>query len=210
MAWRLDRATLEAGRDEMLQRVAERPVHRLLEQLARAHLWLDEVDEARRRFREAAADLEERIEKADRGDASSRGRRGGLLRMAGDPEAARPWFERALAETRDVGHAAALRYLLGDPRGALEEAGRADERYPKLEWVAALARARDDEDPEAAVEARHVLAVVVRTERTLPFEESGHPDLSVFDWLEEAFRTEAELRGQAVPSHAEMLDRLTH
>ena len=207
MAWGVDRRTLERGRDKAAEQVAQDAWHHPLEQLARAHRWLDENDEAARRFREAAADLEQSIEAAGRGDAASRGRTGGLLRMAGDGDAARGWFERALQSGPGPGEEAALRYLLGDARGALEGAQRAVESYPRLEAVAELARARAESDTDAAARARDILAGAIRAERTPPFEESGHPDLSLFDWLEEAFRVEAELRDEPAPDHAEMLER---
>ena len=212
MAWGIDRHELEAGREEMRARAAERASHRVLEQLARAHRWLDEDEEARRRFREAAADLEERIEARGRGDAWSRGRTGGLLLQAGEPEAARRWFGRALesldvASPRDANRVAALRYLLGDPEGALVAAALAEEPDPILEPIAELARARRDHDPEAAARARDGVARLIRAGRTPPFEESGSPDLTLFDWLEEAFRVEADLRGEPLPDHAAMLER---
>jgi hypothetical protein len=212
MAWGIDRKGLEAGREEMRARVAERASHRVLEQLARAHRWLDEEEEARRRFREAAADLEQRIEVPGRGDAASRGRTGGLLRQAGEEEAARVWFERALASLdvaspRDAGRVAALRFLLGDPEGALVAAALAEEPDPILDPIVELARARRDRDPDAAVRARDGLARLIGAERTPPFDESGSPDLTLFDWLEEAFRVEADLRGEPPPDHATMLER---
>lgn len=207
MAWGLDRSALERGRDEVAAEVAKDAWHHPLEQLARAHRWLDEEDEAAGRFGEAAADLEQSIEAAGRGDAASRGRTGGLLLMAGSGYAARGWFERALQSGPGAGEEAALRYLLGDERGALEAAERAQESYPRLEAVAELAQARAENDPGAAAKARDILAGAIRAERTPPFQESGHPDLSLFDWLEEAFRVEAELRGEPAPDHAEMLER---
>ena len=155
MAWGIGPDELEAGRDEMRALAAERASHHVLEQLARAHRWLDDDEAARRRFRQAAADLEAR----GRGDASSRGRTGGLLRQAGEEEAARTWFERALgsldvASPRDANRVAPLRYLLGDPEGALVAAALAEEPDPILEPIVELARARRDRDPEAAVRAR--------------------------------------------------------
>lgn len=48
---------------------------------------------------------------------------------------------------------------------------------------------------------------VIRADRIPPYEESGSPHLSSFDWLEETFMVEAGLRGEAVPDHAEMLGR---
>ena len=212
MAWGVDRHELEAGRDEMRGLAAERASHHVLEQLARAHRWLDEDEEARRRFREAAADLEERIEARGRGDASSRGRTGGLLQQAGEVEAARAWFGRALASLdvaspRDANRVAPLRYLLGDPEGALVAAALAEEPDPILDPIVELARARRDRDPEAAARARDGIARLIRAGRTPPFDESGSPDMTLFDWLEEAFRVEADLRGEPPPDHATMLGR---
>ena len=212
MAWGIDRRGLEAGREEMRALAAERASHRVLEQLARAHQWLDEDEQARRYFREAAADLEERIEARGRGGAASRGRTGGLLHQAGQEEAARAWFERALgsldaASPRDANEVATLRYLLGDAEGALVAAALAAEPDPILEPVATLAQARRDRDPEAAARARDAVAGLIRAGRTPPYDESGSPDLTLFDWLEEAFRVEADLRGEPRPDHAAMLDR---
>ena len=212
MAWGLDRAQLEAGREEMRARAEERPTHRVLEQLARAHRWLDEDDEARQRFRAAAADLDERIEQRGRGSAHRRGQTGGLLRLAGDDEAARDWLERALgsldaASPSDAGQVAELRYLLGDDAGAQEAAARAEEVYSRLESVVDLARARERADPDAAAAARDRIALALHADRTPPSDESGQRSLGAWDWLEEAFRVEAGLRGEAVPSHAEMLER---
>ena len=211
MAWGIDRGRLEAGREEMRAQAAARPSHHVLEQLARAHRWLGEEEQARRRFRDAAADLEQRIEARGRGDASSRGRTGGLLHLAGDEDVARAWFERALASLdaaspREADRVASLRYLLGDPWGA-REAAQAAEPGPWLEAIAGLARARTEQDPGAAAQARDTIARLIRAGRTPPFEESGSSDLSLFDWLEEAFRTEADLRGEPLPDHAAMLER---
>jgi tetratricopeptide (TPR) repeat protein len=208
MTWGLDRATLQAGRDEMAELVAEEASHYRLEQLARAHRWLGEDDEARRRFREAAEDLEASIETPGRGDAWSRGRTGGFLRLAGDDDGARAWFQRALdsGPIASVDEAALL-YLLSDPVAAEEATRRADERFPLLDAMEALARARVGRDPEAANEARDALAGAIRAERLPPHQTSGAPHLTLWDWLEEAFRVEAELGGAPVPDHAAMLER---
>ena len=76
-----------------------------------------------------------------------------------------------------------------------------------LEVVVALARARGEGDAALAAEARARVAALIRAGRTPPFEESGSPDLTLFDWLEEAFRAEAELRGEPTLRPAEMLAR---
>lgn len=47
----------------------------------------------------------------------------------------------------------------------------------------------------------------IRAERIPPWEESGSAHLSLFDWLEETFVVEAQLRREAVPDHAAMLER---
>src|SRR5215207_9178262 len=212
MPWGLDRRTLEAGRDEKAALVAGDPWHHPLEELGRAHRWLDEDEAGRRRFGEAAADLEASFEARGRGDALSQGRTGGLLLLAGEPDAARTWFERALASLdaaspREANRVAALRYLLGDPEGALVAAALAEEPDPILEPIAGLAQARRDRDPDTAARARDRVARLIRAGRTPPYEESGSPDLTLFDWLEEAFRVEADLRGEPPPDHAAMLAR---
>jgi hypothetical protein len=208
MTWGLDRATLQAGRDETAELVAEKPSHYRLEELARAHRWLDEDEEARRRFREAADDLEARFETPGGGDAWSRGRTGGFLLLAGDDDAARAWFQRALdSGPRTAVDEAALLYLLGDPVAAMEATRRADERLPLLETIESLARARAARDPDAATLARDAAVAALRAERLPPHQTSGAPHLTLWDWLEEAFRVEAELGGEPVPDHAAMLER---
>lgn len=208
MSWGVDRATLEEGREEKLEEVARERSHHALEGLGRAHRWLDDLEAAVDCFREAAQDVERRIESRGRGDADSRGRIGSLLRLAGDHAASAQWFTRALEGTREdeVTHVAAYCYLLEDPESALAAVARAQERWP-LEIVEALARARVEQAPELAVAAREHTVLSIRAERTPPYHESGSPHLSLFDWLEETFAVEALLRGEAVPDHATMLGR---
>ncbi|MCP9491753.1 MAG: hypothetical protein MSC31_18045 [Solirubrobacteraceae bacterium MAG38_C4-C5] len=209
MSWGVDRATLEAGRDEAANEVAANPCSRALERLGRAHLWLDELEPAAACFREAAQDVERRVEAGGRGDAASRGQTGTLLRLAGEHAAAAQWFARALEDTREdaILDMAAYCYLLDDQQAALAAAARALKRRPLLEIVEALARGRAEQAPDMAVAAREHAIRVIRAERTPPYEESGGPHLSLFDWLEEAFVVEAQLRGEAVCDHVTMLER---
>ena len=82
MSWGVNLDEVAAARDALREEVAEHARSHPLERLANAHRWLDEEDEARRRFGEAAADLEASFEARGRGDALSRGRTGGLLLQA--------------------------------------------------------------------------------------------------------------------------------
>ena len=207
----VDLDALAAGRDELIARVAEHPTSDALERLARAHAWLGEAGEARRRYREAAAAEEEVVHRWGREDASRISRVGSLLLRAGDPEAARPWFERAVRSELRHDHLASLSYLLGGFEAAIRYAERAAEEedapYPWVEAIATLARARRDADPAAAEEAQERFAALIRDERTPPDQESGGGDLSLFDWLEEAYRVHAALTGAPPPGGREMLER---
>lgn len=208
-SWGVDRPMLEEGRDDAAGEVAANPWSHALERLGRAHLWLDEIIEGRGRLREAAAAAESDARERGRGDAHTCGRTGTLLRLAGDHAAAAQWFTRALEDTREdeVMHVSAYCYLLEDPGSALAAVARAEERWALLEIVEALARARVEQAPEPAVAARERAVLSIRAERTPPYLESGSSHLSLFDWLEETFAVEAQLRGEAVPDHAIMLER---
>jgi hypothetical protein len=209
MSWGVNLDELAAARDALIARVAERPTGHALEQLARAHAWLGEAAAARRRYREAADVEAENLCRWKREDASRIGRIGSLLRRAGDPDAARPWLARALqSEDRDD-RLAGLRYLIGDREAAIAHAERAaaEEPLPRAEAIATLARAGRDRDPAAADAARERFAALIREGRTPPDEESGSSDLSLFDWLDEAYRVHASLTGAAAPSGREMLER---
>jgi hypothetical protein len=205
VSWGLDRAALEAGRAEAAERVERRGSSFEYEQLARAHRWLDEPAMAQRLFAEA-----EKLDEKQRTrflSGSDYGRRGGLLHLAGDERGARKWLKKALKEAPGPYEEAAWRYLLGDDAGALGAAGREPEPTSWLRGVAALARARSQRDPALAREGRERMAEAIRGDRTPPFAESGSGTMSLFDWLEESFRLEAELAGAPVPDHLAMLEQ---
>jgi len=211
MSWGVNLEDLAAARDDLAARVAEHPTSHALEQLARAHAWLGEPDEARRRYREAASAEEQVVHRWGREDPSRISRVGSLLLRAGEPEAARPWLERAVRSELRHDHLAPLAYLLGGFDTAIRDAELAtaeeDGPYPWAEAVAAIARARRDADRAAAGDARERFAALIRDDRTPPDQESGSSDLSLFDWLEEACRVEAELTGAPRPGGREMLER---
>lgn len=207
---KLAREDFERARDELLQEVAGRPKARLLERLARAHRFLGEEDEAVRRFREAAADVQRVLERQGREDTYRIALVAALLHLAGDDDAARPWVERALRTERDPGRIAALAYMTGDDDAAAREARRAsedpdDRPYPWAEALEALAVARRDRDPDRASRARETFAELLRADGTPPYDESGAADLSLSDWLLEAARVEAGLEGGPPPDPAEVL-----
>lgn len=131
MSWGLDRSALLEGRQEAAERVAANPWSHALECLGRAHRWLDEVQEGERRLREAAVASERDADKHGRQDAGTLGRIGSLWRLAGEREAAAPWFARPLADTRedDVIDVAAYCYLLDDLQAVRAASERARERW---------------------------------------------------------------------------------
>jgi tetratricopeptide (TPR) repeat protein len=210
VSWGVTLDDVAAARDALLAEVGERRGSHPLERLARAHRWLGDEDEARRRFREAAAAAQAALERWGREDVSAIGRIGSLLLRAGDEAAAQSWLERAARGQPRRDDAAALSYLRGDLDGAVANAHAAvaeEGRYPWAEAVALLAGARRDGDAERAAEAERRFGALIGNERTPPDEESGSSNLSLFDWLEESARVQAELVGAAPPSHAELLER---
>ena len=215
MAWALTLDGLAAQRDEAIARAEKHASHMAFEGLARAHRWLGEEAEARRWFRAAAEDLDARIERPGRGDASSRGQTGVLLRLAGDEAGARHWLEWAVATVSteyEGGRAdlAAWKYLLGDADGCLAAIAtlpwRSDDEFT-TKVLKALARARLRAKPKSIDGAVARLAGYIRADRRTPASGSGHAAGGSYDWLEEALRLEAELRGSPVPDHATMLER---
>jgi hypothetical protein len=120
MPWRFDRATLQGELAYARERLQDRSGWKAYERLARAHLWLDQPEEARRWFARALADYRdagvlERFGHAGRFAESY----GVLLRGAGELDAARVAFARSgtvVAEIwtrRDwlVGYIRSLRWL---------------------------------------------------------------------------------------------------
>ena len=210
MAWPPTREDLERARDELEQRVAERPKARLLEPLARTHRWLDEREPASRRFRHAADDVAAVLARHGREDPLRIAQVASLLWRASEPEAAHPWIERALRARPAPHAAAALHYLAEDFERAAAVAREAaedpdDRPYPWAEALEALSLARRDSDGDRAARARETFAGLIHRERTPPYEESGSAGLSLFDWYEEAALIEAWLREQRQPAHDELL-----
>jgi len=203
----LDDAKLEAVLAAQEAQVARRRAHQYLEQLGRGYQWLDRPAEARAAFLEAAELFERKMEETGRHDPGRQLEAGVCLLHAGEPEAARAWFSRALeGGARDV-NVAALHYLLGDDDAALAAARVLDDPGEKRDAVAALAAARRDRDAEGARGARDVLLGGLRSDRLAPGETSG-PSWGSWDVVGESFRLEAELAGRPMPSYREMLVRL--
>ena len=176
--WTFSYDDLVTAREEAKRDAEEYSGNTAYQRLGRAHLWLDEPEEARRWFRAAADDIEERVFGRGRGDHLSTWRNyGHLLRHAGDEAGARAAFERAAS----MGDDPELHYLLGgDP-------GDGDARSRTLRRLAAG-------DREAA---REEIVKWIRAERWTP-DGTAH-SLTLFDLLEETFPDE--------PSHLEMLRR---
>lgn len=197
------------ARDALAAEVAEHPRSHPLERLARAHRWLGEEEAARRCFRAAATDAENVVGRWAREDTGSISRIGSLLWRARDPDAARPWFERAGRTQTRPDEIAEVAYLSGDDARAVDHARRAaagePDPYPRIEAVATLAGARRARDAAQAGDAVRRFAALIGVDRTSPDEESGSSTLSLFDWLEEAFRVRAALAGEPVPDHGAML-----
>ena len=207
MTWGINLEELARGRDEVAKRVADTPRSHPLEQLARAHRWLEEEDAARRRFAEAARACEAEGQAHDRADVAQLGRIGSLWLLAGQADAGRPWLERALKAESRPDRRAVLLYQLGDFDGTVEAAAQEPELpYPLLEAIAALAEARRGGDTEHAAAAADGFAACIRDEPLPPDRESGL-SYSLFDWLEEAHRVRAELAGEPQPDHTAILER---
>ena len=210
MAWAPTREDLERAREELEQRVAERPKARLLEPLGRTHRWLDDRDAAARRFREAADDVERVLERHGHEDGQRMAQVASLLWRASEADLAQPWVQRALRAGLPRLLTAEMRYLAEDFEQAAALAREAsedpdDRPYPRAEALEVLALARRDADGERATRARETFAALIHTERTPPYEESGSAGLSLFDWFEEAALIEAWLHEERQPDHAELL-----
>jgi len=214
MAWPPTREEFERTREELEQRVAERPRGHPLEQLGRTLLWLGNEREATGRFREAAEAVQAVIERyPEREDAFRMAHAASLWWLAGDGDAARPWIDRALAAGIGANTGAALHYLAGDfdraARTARAAAEDPDDRPNAwAEALEALAIARRDGDAERAGRAHAVFADLMRAERFPPHQESGGAGLSLSDWLVESAGAQAALRGEPPPGRFELLERL--
>jgi tetratricopeptide (TPR) repeat protein len=196
MAWTFTRAELETARDEAATLAAERPGKVKFQRLGRALRWLDEEAAARRAFQDGATAMKTRVLDRGRGQhASGWAEYGELLRSAGEVDAAREYFERALAELGDEQSvsAAILRYRLGLPPGPAPDGPV---------WAQALAALASG---SGLGEARDAVVRTIRAERLMPLYESN--EMTLYDLLEETFRVEAERDGSPVPDHATMLER---
>jgi hypothetical protein len=196
MAWRFTRAELEAERDRAAEAVAERPNKVSNQELGHALRWLDDEAGAREAYRGGAVAMKARV--LDRGRSNNAvgwTEYGHLLRNAGDVDAARAEYERALDELGDEPsvRAAQLRYLLGLQPGAAPDGPL---------WERALNALAAGEELDAV---RDDIVSAIRAGRTMPT--SSGLTMSLWELLEETFRVEAERDGTPVPDHATMLAR---
>lgn len=201
MTWTLDAQELASDRELALEWVRDRPSHSTLEIAGRVHRWLDDEEAAREFFRQAAAAAEERIAAMGGGTPVAWARVGGLLHLAGDP--ASEWLDRArkgFDATRDRPKIVALSYELGDDEDVLRRSNLDD--VPTR-----LATARSGRDPAPIEDAVAALVKEIRADRLTIAAARLTISLSQYDWLDEAFRLEAELRGERAPDHATMLRR---
>lgn len=210
MPWNVRLSDVAARRDTLIGQVEATAWSFDLESLGRAHRWLGEKEQASRRFRQAAAIAEEEYGQAISGaPADTLSRIGSLLWRAGELELASSWLRSAAQLEQRPTHLAPIEYLLGNHARAVEAASFAvadpSELDPLMQGIEAIATARRDGVTERAAAARAEFVTVIRRDRTGPQRESGAPTLSLFDWLEETFRVQAELDGAAAPDHGEML-----
>jgi hypothetical protein len=184
------------------QQLAQSSESETLERVARTRRWLD-MGAQQPLFREAATQIEQGLVQSDFASPSIWAAVGGLWHLAGDKPRAHRALRTAIAggtfwEPEPVGAAGVL-YLLGEFDGAQELAGD----YPEG-WIAAGAR---DRDIEQIRRARESWLGWERLARSGPHSYADPIPLSAWDWIEETHRLEAELRGEPVPTHLEMLRR---
>lgn len=206
MAFVLDDATLQSTVAYQEQQVARRRAHQYLEQLGRGYQWLDRPEDARAAYLEAAELFERKMEETGRHDPGRQLEAGICLLHAGEPDAARAWFTRALQTARGL-KVVQLHYLLGDDERTIVEGEALEDPGELRDALVLLARARRDRDVAAARQAREVLVDGLRSERLAPGETSG-PSFAGWDAVAESFRVEAELEGRPMPSYREMLEQL--
>jgi hypothetical protein len=173
-----------------------------LEQVARTRRWLDEGDQ-RELFAEAAEDLEQGFTQANSASPDLWATVGGYRHLAGESKQARHALGKAIAKGTDWEPApqgpAGVAYLLGN----YDLAQRLAPTDP-VGWIAAAARERD---LEPVHRARGRWTEWQRLEKSGPQHDRNPVPLSAWDWIEETYRLEAELRGEAPPAHLEMLRR---
>ena len=169
-----------------------------LERAARIRRWLGE--DSRALFAQAAAEAE-RVAVIDVNE-HFHAYFGGLWHLAGEAKQARRRLKRAASrvdwEPTPSGAAGVL-YLLG-------KFDRAARLAPE-ECEGWLARGARDRDPSLVLKARDRCLSWQRLGGDAgPHEGSGYgTPLKDWDWIEETFRLEAELRGTPVPSHLDIL-----
>jgi hypothetical protein len=189
MAWTFTRAQLEADRDTAAAEAADYPNKVDNQRLGRALRWLDYDDAAvHEAFRGGAAAMKTNV--FDKGRSHNAGgwrEYGHLLLGAGEEDAAREYFERALAELGDEHsvRAAQLRFLLGQPPGAAPDGSL---------WEQALNALHSGEGVD---EARDAVIAALQKERGLPSYTA--PGMTLWDLLEALYGPEL--------THAEMLAR---
>jgi hypothetical protein len=93
--WTFSHDDLVAAREEAQRDAEQYGGNTAYQRLGRAHLWLDEHDEARRAFQTAAEDMRVRVIEAGRGNPKTWHKYGLLLRLAGDEAGAREAFAQA-------------------------------------------------------------------------------------------------------------------
>jgi hypothetical protein len=101
--WTLSYDDLVAAREQAKRDAEQFGGNTAYQRLGRAHLWLDEHDEARRAFQAAADDVRARVIERGRGKPSVWHKYGLLLSRAGDEAGAREAFKEAgpLADERE-------------------------------------------------------------------------------------------------------------
>lgn len=197
--------TVDDMRRELAALEAELPEYygaSMLEQIARTRRWLDDPDH-RAQFAEAAADLEQACEEHNTGSPDSAAWAGGLWYLAGDDDQARRALQNAVADGTDwepiPQGAAGVFYLLGEFERAAQHAPDDSEGI--------LAAAARDRDVDLVQRARERWLKWERKDKRGPHQDRGMVPLSGWDWIEETFRLESDLRDEPLPSHLEMLRR---
>lgn len=197
--------TLEEMRRELAQLEAELRDYddaMMLEQIGRTRRWLDDGDH-RALLSEAAGHLEQAWTDHETGSADSWAWAGGLWHLAGERDEARRALRNAVADGTDwepiPQGAAGVFYLLGEFDRAAWHAPNDSEGI--------LAMAARDRDVDRVLDARGRWRGCERAAKRGPHQDRGMVPLSGWDWIEETFRLESELRGEPLPSHLEMMQR---
>ena len=219
MTWAVSAHELDEGVEERRRMLGERRAPDTLERLARALRWVDDLEESRRVFHEAAVAQVQSVEQHGRPSAATHSRTAGYFALAGELEPAREWAARAIDELleprdpygdvrpeesrhRDAGEAVELWYVSGEPDRALTLAREQGIRNRAVELI----EAERDRDVDAVDAVIGGLTTRLVAERVPPHVAGGHP-IGAWDWLELAFETRAGTAGEPTPTHREMLER---